>query len=56
MDSSGNVYVADTANARVRKISGGTITNYAGSGTAGYSGDGGAQPGPAEHARWPRGG
>jgi trimeric autotransporter adhesin len=42
VDSSGNVYVADTANARVRKISGGTITTVAGTGTQGYSGDGAA--------------
>jgi uncharacterized protein (TIGR03437 family) len=41
VDSSGNVYVADTQNARVRKISGGTITTVAGSGTPGYGGDGG---------------
>ncbi len=38
VDASGNVYVADTANARVRKISGGTITTVAGSGTQGYAG------------------
>jgi len=42
VDSSGNVYVADTQNARVRKISGGTITTIAGSGTPGYGGDGGS--------------
>jgi uncharacterized protein (TIGR03437 family) len=42
VDSSGNVYVADTQNARVRKISGGTITTVAGSGTPGYGGDGGS--------------
>jgi trimeric autotransporter adhesin len=41
VDVSGNVFVADTANARVRKISNGTITDYAGNGTVGYSGDGG---------------
>ena len=42
VDASGNVYVADTQNARVRKISGGTITTVAGSGTPGFGGDGGA--------------
>lgn len=41
-DSSGNLYIADSANARVRKISGGTITTVAGNGTTGYSGSGGA--------------
>jgi uncharacterized protein (TIGR03437 family) len=38
-DSSGNLYIADSANQRIRKVSGGTITTVAGSGTAGYSGD-----------------
>lgn len=42
VDSSGNVYIADTANSRVRKLSGGTITTVAGNGTPGYGGDGGA--------------
>jgi len=42
VDSSGNVYVADTQNARVRKISGGSISTVAGNGMPGYSGDGGA--------------
>ena len=42
VDSSGNVYVSDTQNARVRKISGGTITTVAGNGTPGFGGDGGA--------------
>jgi uncharacterized protein (TIGR03437 family) len=40
VDASGDVFVSDTANARVRKISGGTITTVAGSGTQGYAGDG----------------
>jgi uncharacterized protein (TIGR03437 family) len=38
-DSSGNLYIADALNQRVRKISGGTITTVAGNGTAGFSGD-----------------
>lgn len=42
VDGAGNVYFADYANNRVRKIStGGTITTIAGTGKAGFSGDGG---------------
>jgi len=41
-DPSGNLYLADTSNFRVRKIStAGVITTIAGNGNAGYSGDGG---------------
>jgi sugar lactone lactonase YvrE len=41
-DPSGNLYLADTSNSRVRKISTtGVITTIAGNGNAGYSGDGG---------------
>ena len=40
-DTVGNVYIADTANSRIRKVSGETITTIAGNGTRGYSGDGG---------------
>ena len=40
VDGSGNVYVADTSNNRIRKIdSKGVITTFAGNGTRGYSGD-----------------
>ena len=42
VDQSGNVYVADSANNRVRRITpAGQITTIAGTGTAGFSGDGG---------------
>ncbi len=42
VDDSGNVYIADTANNRVRKVSAtGLVTTVAGTGVAGYSGDGG---------------
>ena len=42
VDTSGNLYIADTWNSRVRKVSlSGTITTVAGTGGAGYSGDGG---------------
>src|SRR5215469_5139335 len=42
VDSSGNLYIADQGNFRIRKVSGGNINTVAGNGTAGYSGDGGA--------------
>jgi len=43
LDASGNLYIADSNNNRVRKVTpGGTITTFAGTGTAGFSGDGGA--------------
>ncbi len=41
-DSSGNLYVSDTDNNRVRKVdTNGVITTIAGTGVAGYSGNGG---------------
>ena len=42
VDSSGNVYIADTNNQRIRKITGGTIATIAGDGEQFFSGDGGA--------------
>jgi hypothetical protein len=42
VDSSGNIYIADVGNDRIRKInSSGIITTIAGTGVSGYSGDGG---------------
>src|SRR5437899_228459 len=43
VDSSGNLFIADTENARIRRVDGATdiITSVAGNGTAGFSGDGG---------------
>ena len=41
VDESGNIYIADYQNNRIRKVtSGGTISTIAGTGTAGYNGDG----------------
>jgi uncharacterized protein (TIGR03437 family) len=42
LDASGNLFIADTANSRIRKVSPtGTITTVAGNGCCNYSGDGG---------------
>ncbi|MBV9506118.1 MAG: hypothetical protein JO323_14055, partial [Acidobacteriia bacterium] len=42
VDSAGNVYIADQGTNSVRKVAAdGTISTYAGTGTAGFSGDGG---------------
>ena len=42
VDSSGNLYIADSLNRRIRKVaSGGSISTFAGNGTFSYSGDGG---------------
>jgi sugar lactone lactonase YvrE len=42
VDGSGNLYIADSANNRIRKVTpAGAISTVAGNGTAGYSGDGG---------------
>ena len=54
IDSSGNIYIADANNNRIRMFKeGGNITTVAGTGIAGYSGDGGAATGAAINA--PRG-
>ena len=44
VDNSGNIYIADASNQRVRKVnaSTGIITTVAGNGTFGFSGDGGS--------------
>jgi len=54
VDSEGNVYVADTLNNRVRRVDPkGTITTVAGTGEAGYDGDG--KPGPEARLHLPTG-
>ena len=42
-DSTGNLYIADSGNRRIRKVAAGTgiITTVAGNGTSGFGGDGG---------------
>src|ERR1017187_8206531 len=45
VDSAGNLYIVDADNARIREVSNGVITTVAGSGTAGFSGDGGPATG-----------
>ena len=54
VDSSGNVYIADSANNSVRKVdhSTGLITMFAGNGTAGFTGDGGPATGAELSYPW----
>ncbi|MEA2643587.1 MAG: hypothetical protein QOG08_613 [Chloroflexota bacterium] len=54
IDSAGNVYISDTLNNRVRKVgANGAISTVAGTGEAGYSGDG--KPGPEARLNLPTG-
>lgn len=41
VDASGNIFIVDAGNQRIRKVSNGVITTIAGTGSPGYSGDGG---------------
>jgi uncharacterized protein (TIGR03437 family) len=42
VDSSGNLYIVDNGNQRIRKVTNGTINTVAGNGTFGFFGDGAA--------------
>jgi len=54
VDSAGNLFIADTYNGRIRKVTpAGTISTVAGSGTLGFSGDGGLATSAELH--WPQG-
>jgi uncharacterized protein (TIGR03437 family) len=54
VDTSGNVFIADQTNSRIRRVDGnGTITTVAGNGTIGYSGDNG--PATSASLRFPSG-
>ena len=55
LDSIGNLYIGDTYNQRVRKVStSGVITTVAGSGVQGYRGDGGQAAAAALLRLWLR--
>src|SRR5439155_144839 len=46
LDPAGNLYIAERENHRIRKVTpGGVISTYAGTGTQGFSGDGGSATG-----------
>lgn len=55
VDATGNIYIADLGNQRVRKISvaDGKISTIAGTGTAGFSGDGGQAANAAINLSFP---
>ena len=57
VDGSGNLYIVDTGNNRIRKVtaSTGIITTVAGSGARGFGGDGGSATATAAKLNWPRG-
>lgn len=45
LDGAGNLYIADTHNQRLREVKAGTISTVAGTGTAGFAGDGASAKG-----------
>ena len=52
IDGAGNIYIADTNNHRIRKISGGVISTVAGNGQARYGGDGAAATAASLYYPW----
>src|SRR5437588_557484 len=52
VDGTGNLYIADEANCRVREVSGGIITTVAGTGNCSFSGDGGPASSAALNGPW----
>jgi sugar lactone lactonase YvrE len=50
LDATGNLYIADGGNGRIRKVSGGTITTVAGNGRGVFSGDGGPATSASLHS------
>jgi uncharacterized protein (TIGR03437 family) len=53
VDSAGNLYIADSYNNRIRKVSNGVIATVAGNGTGGFSGDNG--PATSAQLNYPAG-
>jgi len=53
VDPAGSLFIVDTVNERIRKVSGGIITTVAGTGAAGYTGDGGPPLQAALNAPFP---
>jgi sugar lactone lactonase YvrE len=53
VDAAGNLYIADTDNHRIRKVSSGVITTVAGNGSFGFSGDSGLAT--SAKLNWPNG-
>src|ERR1035437_4615197 len=54
VDAAGNLYIADSVNNRIRRVSNGVITTVAGNGTEGFGGDNG--PATSAQLRSRRGG
>jgi poly(3-hydroxybutyrate) depolymerase/sugar lactone lactonase YvrE len=53
VDQDGNLYIADSENHRIRKVTpDGTVSTIAGTGAAGFSGDGGPAPAAQLQAPW----